>query len=136
MLARSRNGEGTLKLSVDDHGLRFEAEIPDTQLGHDIYEHIRLGNLDECSFCFSLPDNEVGERWYYNDSKDLCREISLIEGLYDCAICPHGAYSDTEVSARNYAKDKAEQLKVSEKQEVMDKLNKYTEDLQNLSNKI
>ena len=31
----------------------------------------------------------------------LVREILSIDGLYDCAICPHAAYSATSVEARS-----------------------------------
>ena len=36
MVARSVNGEGTLKLTLDDIGLRFEFDAPPTSLGEEL----------------------------------------------------------------------------------------------------
>src|SRR5689334_14594836 len=47
-----RTKAGTLKLTQDDVGLRFDCTLPDTQIGRDTWENIRLGNLSDCSFGF------------------------------------------------------------------------------------
>ena len=100
IIARSVNGEGTLHLEADEKGLYFECKVPNTTLGNDIYENIKLGNLFECSFCFILT-KESSQNIYKTEDGVLVREILSIDGLYDCAICPHGAYSSTSVEARS-----------------------------------
>ena len=45
MLARSKNGEGTLTIGEDNTRLWYEFEAPDTQAGRDLMENIRLGNV-------------------------------------------------------------------------------------------
>ena len=99
MLARWIEGQGTLRLFLDETGLRFEFEAPETERGNELLWNIRNGNLYECSFCFSLPANETCERWF-RENGQLRREISEIGGLYDCAIVNTAAYPATSVANR------------------------------------
>lgn len=99
MVARSVNGEGTLKLTLDDTGLRFEFDAPPTPLGEELLFNVRSGNLFECSFAFSLSGSDNCERWS-KDGNMLRREILEIDGLYDCAIVTHAAYSSTNCKTR------------------------------------
>ena len=57
MLARSRYGEGSLELSIDDYGLKFRFEIPDTQQGQFIREMVKRGDYQGCSFAFTDGKN-------------------------------------------------------------------------------
>jgi HK97 family phage prohead protease/HK97 family phage major capsid protein len=59
VLARSNKGQGSLKLEADDHGLRFETELPDTQLGRDAYELVKRGDVSGASFGFVIGDKSV-----------------------------------------------------------------------------
>ena len=45
---------GTLKLSVDDVGLRYEFPVPDTTYGRDIAANIRAGIVKGSSFAFQV----------------------------------------------------------------------------------
>src|SRR5687767_8877573 len=47
-----RVSAGTLKVAEDTHGLRVEIFPPDTQVGRDVVENVRVGNLAEMSFAF------------------------------------------------------------------------------------
>lgn len=102
ILARSRNGEGTLKLSVDDHGLFFQFEMPNSALGEQVLESINRGDISECSFAFTLGND--CETWAQDEDGAVIRTINKISGLYDCAIVTHAAYPETEVSARSLKK--------------------------------
>ena len=101
ILARSRNGEGTLTLRLDEHGLLFEFDMPNSDLGDRVLESIRRGDITKCSFAFSLPDNDTCEIWEKTDDGQIIRTITEIDGLYDCAIVCHPAYNGTEISARS-----------------------------------
>lgn len=101
ILARSRNGEGTLTLRLDEHGLLFEFDMPNSDLGDRVLESIRRGDITKCSFAFSLPDNDTCEIWEKTDDGQIIRTITEIGGLYDCAIVCHPAYNGTEISARS-----------------------------------
>lgn len=112
ILARTRNG--SLKLTIDDHGVFIHAELIDTTTNRDVYEMVRSGLLNEGSFAFTV------ENWTEtkDENGDVHRTITSIGKLFDVAICPNGAYGDlTEIYARSYdlleskKKDKAEALK-------------------------
>ncbi|MBP5784545.1 MAG: HK97 family phage prohead protease [Methanobrevibacter sp.] len=101
MLARWTKGKGTLNVELREDGVYFSFECPDTTLGNDILWHIRHGNLQKCSFAFTLPDDQA-IRWFRNDDNELCGEIMRIDGLYDLSIVTTPAYEDTYVDAREF----------------------------------
>ena len=101
ILARSQNGNGTLHLRIDEHGLFFEFDMPNSALGEQVLESIRRGDISTCSFAFTLPDNDTCETWEKREDGTIVRTIMEIGGLYDCAIVCHAAYPSTSVSARS-----------------------------------
>ena len=50
MLARSRYGEGSLQLEIDEYGLKFTFEVPDTVDGQFIKEMIRRNTYQGVKF--------------------------------------------------------------------------------------
>lgn len=101
VLARSKYGRGSLKLSVTDRGLEFETEAPHTTLGEDMLEMLRRGDYSQCSFCFTLGKGQ--ERWYRDENGEMCREISGFDRLYDVSIVYDPAYDATACDARAIA---------------------------------
>ena len=100
MLGRSRNGEGTLSLKIDETGLYFECDLPNSPMGDNIKESIRRGDLSQCSFAFSLdPDDETAETWEHKDD-GIYRTINRIAGLYDVSCVNFPAYEETSISER------------------------------------
>ena len=104
ILARSRNGEGTLRLSTDERGLLFEFDMPNSALGDQVLESIRRGDISTCSFAFSLNPDASGEIWTRDEENGVIRTITSIDGIYDCALVIHAAYPTTTVSARSLEK--------------------------------
>ena len=98
LLARSTNGAGTLALSIDDHGLRFAFDAPETTLGNDVLELVRRGDLRGCSFAFTTDDAECVMR---EDGVRL-RKVRKLSGLYDVSIVVDPAYTQTSVDARAF----------------------------------
>lgn len=131
MVARSVNGEGTLHLTLDDKGLRFEFEAPPTPLGEELLFNVRSGNLFECSFAFSLSGAEGCERWT-RDNDVLRREILEIDGLYDCAIVTHAAYGSTSCSTRGLEKEEINITKILRSMDNKEKLEMLEEELKKL----
>lgn len=86
----------TLKLSVDNEGLNFEAELPDTETAREVYTAVERGDLSGCSFAFTIP--EGGDSY---DPETNTRTIYKIKKLYECSICVFPAYTETSVEARN-----------------------------------
>lgn len=64
ILARSNRGKGSLKLTLDEIGLRYEFEAPHTQYGEELLEHLRRGEINRSSFAFTVDKNDKeAERW-------------------------------------------------------------------------
>ena len=100
MLGRSRNGEGTLSLRIDEQGLYFECELPKSPMGDNILESIRRGDLSQCSFAFALdPNDESSETWEHRED-GIYRTINRIAGLYDVSCVTFPAYDETSISER------------------------------------
>lgn len=94
ILARSTKGEGSLRLSVDDKGLYFEFEAPNTALGDELLEGLKRHDYSKCSFAFT-----VGEDEYKKDNGgNVIRTIKSIRQLYDCSVVVNPAYEETSVT--------------------------------------
>lgn len=62
----ARTTSGTLRLEVDDVGLRFTFEAPNTTSGSDMLELVRRGDVSKCSFRFGVEQDE----WQYADEQN------------------------------------------------------------------
>lgn len=101
MVARWNRGNGTLNLELKEDGLHFSFQAPETERGNQLLWDIRHRNITECSFAFSLPNNDTCQRWYRDEEGGLRREIFEIGGLYDVSCVNLAAYSATSVDARS-----------------------------------
>lgn len=90
-----RTKSGTLRLSEDDRGLKFEVDLPDTTVARDLIKSMERGDINQCSFGF-IPTEET---WDYN-STPMLRTIHEVE-LYEVSIVPLPAYEDTEAALRS-----------------------------------
>ena len=89
---------GTLKLTEDAHGLRFDLALPDTSHGRDLAILVDRGDVSGCSFGFTVPDG--GDRWEQRGGQ-LVRELLNIE-LREITLTADPAYADTTVAKRSY----------------------------------
>ena len=97
VLARSKDGEGTLKLEVDAEGLRYSYVTPNTSYAKDLEENIRLGNVSQSSFGFSIDE----QRWIEREGELPLRQIVKLSRLYDVSPVTYPAYQDTSVAKRS-----------------------------------
>lgn len=95
-LARYNKTVKTLDLAVDDFGLRYSFVAPDTDLGDELVEHLKRGEITESSFCFDVDDEE----WQDMGEGNYKRTIKHIAHLYDVSPVISAAYSATTVSLR------------------------------------
>jgi len=95
-LILDRNMGGTLKLSVDERGLRYDATLPNTTTGNDVAELMKRGLLYESSFAFTVEDDE-----WSKDGNVARRQINKIGRLVDVSIVGVGAYANTDVALRS-----------------------------------
>lgn len=96
ILARYRKGKGSLKLSIDSKGLRYEFEAPDTALGNELVESLKRGDIDESSFAFTVEDEE----WSTKSNGIRVRRIKRFKRLYDVSPVYYPAYEGTKVGVR------------------------------------
>lgn len=86
-----RTTSGTLQLSEDATGLRFELTPPDTQLGRDVLALVERGDIDGMSFGFrTIKDHwDIGQKPYIR---------TVIEAeLLEITVTSIPAYSDSGV---------------------------------------
>lgn len=118
VIARANKGKGTLNIDLRDDGVYFDLDVPNTTMGNDLLENIRLGNITQCSFGFryaneegAYKDEKIDDVWY--------RNVYKIGELFDLSAVTYPAYDDTYVNAR-----------MQERSKMEDKL-KETEEIQN-----
>lgn len=109
----ARTTSGTLQLEVDDIGLRFTFEAPNTSCGNDMVELVRRGDISKCSFRFGVAQ----DAWVYADEHNGLetdeRTIFKFSRVVDVALVVFPAYQDTEASVRHLEERKAEWLEQS-----------------------
>jgi Escherichia/Staphylococcus phage prohead protease len=87
VLGRTR--AGTLRLSDEQRGLRFEVDLPESR--SDLREAVERGDLDGASFRFEVAhDTWAGE----------VRSIDRIRALHDVSIATHPAYPAASIELR------------------------------------
>lgn len=91
-----RTSSGTLRLSTDDHGLRFELDLPDTETGREVRALTSRGDLAGASFTFSVRK----DAWPSKTTRELI-DVDLIE----LGPVTMPAYASTTVGLRSSAKD-------------------------------
>lgn len=96
ILSRCKFGEGTLKLEIDEKGLKYTFDAPHTALGDEVLEHIRLKNITASSFAFTVDSDEKVK----NPDGTYLRTITKIERLFDISPVYTPAYSETSVDCK------------------------------------
>ena len=96
IMARTRNK--SLRLVVDEKGLKVEADLIDTQSNRDIYKAIQEGLIDKMSFAFTVADK--GDKWSFGD-KETTREVTDIAKLWDVSCVDTPFYDSTSIYARS-----------------------------------
>lgn len=99
ILARSTNGEGTLKLTVDDVGVKYSFEAPNTVDGDTALELVKRGDLSGSSFMF-WTDEKSGVSYEKRSDGMMLRRVKTIGMIYDMTIAADPAYEQTTVAAR------------------------------------
>jgi HK97 family phage prohead protease len=96
LLGRSKSG--TLRLSVDSVGLRYEIDPPDTQAGRDIMASIQRGDLTGSSFSFGVADG--GQRIERDDKRGVTLRVLNDLDLFDVGPVTYPAYEGATVGMR------------------------------------
>lgn len=105
ILARSRNGKGSLSLELDERGLKYSFDAPHTNLGDEVVEGLKRGDYSQSSFSFTVES----ESWTKEEDGSYLRTINKIGNLYDVSIVANPAYTDTSVALRSLDAFKAQE---------------------------
>ncbi|WP_337227970.1 HK97 family phage prohead protease [Staphylococcus succinus] len=108
-----RTTSETLELKIDDEGLYFRNQLPNTSYARDLYENIRLGNINQCSFGFIL--DEDGDKFEKREDGLFKRTLTKIRSLFDVSVVTYPAYNDTDVAP---ALRSIEAIKETEQEEI------------------
>lgn len=92
-----RQASGTLRLSADKEGLRFELDLPDTSYARDLRELVSRGDLTGASFGFIPGEDEMSTA---PDGRQLRTHTSVAE-LIDVSPVTFPAYSGAGVALRS-----------------------------------
>lgn len=95
-LVLGRSKAGTLELREDSHGLWGRVQInPADSDAVNLYERVRRGDVDQCSFGFDITDEEAE----YRQDGSVHWTIRAVT-LYEVSVVTFPAYEATSVSAR------------------------------------
>lgn len=103
LLARRNEGKGTLEVGIDDKGVWYRFDAPNTPDGDTALELVRRGDLAGSSFIYSTNEAE-SVRYDKLDDGTVVRHVIEIARIYDMTIASDPAYEDTQVNAREVSK--------------------------------
>ena len=103
VLARYRDGAGTLSIEIDAVGVKFSFDAPTTTRGNDILELVRRGDINECSFAFVVAEDSWSWKRANSSQQYDQRVVKRIAKLYDLSIVIVGKYDNTSAVAERTA---------------------------------
>lgn len=116
ILGRWDCGEGTLKLTLDEIGMKVECEVPETEDGDKALTLVKRGDLTEMSFAYSTDEDDTencvsmektDEKTAEGRQVEL-RHVKRILNVYDVTIAANPAYEQTEIRAREQERQQRE----------------------------
>lgn len=131
VLARSKYGTGSLQLQLDEQGLKYTFQAPNTDLGDELLEYLRRGDIDSSSFAFTVSTDEGSEVWTTGTDGRQYREILKIDSLHDVSPVWTPAYSSTSVSQRTLDKlNQLREMQDEKEKEVQEETVEKTDEVQ------
>jgi HK97 family phage prohead protease len=91
-----RLGAGTLALSVDSVGLRYEIKTPETHAARDVLESIRRGDVTGSSFSFIPHENGMK---HSKEGARYVRELHSVQ-VFDVGPVTFPAYTGSSTGVR------------------------------------
>lgn len=90
----ARTSNGTLTLTVDEHGLRMDADLSRTEGARQLWQEIHEGMITRMSFCFTVADSKI-------DHGTNTGIILAISKVFDVSAVSIPANPGTEIEARS-----------------------------------
>ena len=91
----ARQSNGTLRLSINEHGLYVRADLSSTEASRQMYESIKAGLVTQMSWAFTVEEESYNE-------KTRTRTILKVRKVYDVSAVSIPANPNTDISARSY----------------------------------
>jgi HK97 family phage prohead protease len=121
-LVLGRNKAGTLELKTDSRGLWGRIKInPNDTDAVNLYERVKRGDVDQCSFGFNI----ISEETEYRDDGTVKWIIKEVD-LHEVSVCTFPAYEETGVQARH------KQVEQYKQRQLQERKNKLKERLRNI----
>lgn len=93
-----RTSAGTLRLSLDARGLRYEIDVPNTSAGNDTWESVSRGDVSGASIMFRAVST-----WEEQPDGTWVRNVTEVSPLYEVGPVVFPAFVNTTASARSGA---------------------------------
>ena len=105
----ARTASGTLRIYEDERGLKYEFEAPNTNVGNDVLEMIKRGDISQSSFGFTVEQDS----WAKRDGTTY-RTIKKVKRLYDVSPVTFPAYPEASVAVRKLEEINSEENRTFE----------------------
>jgi HK97 family phage prohead protease len=103
-IARYRQGDeaSTLKISLEDDGLHFEATLDEQNpKSAEVLSCVKRGDIQKMSFGFFLDEqNPACAHWIENPGDKPTMVITRIEAVFDISVVTWPAYESTSVQMK------------------------------------
>lgn len=97
VLARNK---ATAQLVESDAGVRYSFDAPNTSVGNDLLENLKLTNIRKSSFAFTAAEAVTERRKWEGIGEINLRRIIKFKRLFDFSPVTRPAYKDTTVGKR------------------------------------
>lgn len=132
VLGRSLKGQGNLKLTVDEQGVRYDCELLDNELAKTVRSYIEAGLVNTSSFAFTVADGDDAQVWKRGKDGKVYRTIKKIDRLYDASPVWSAAYSTTTCSCRSLDNFIEKEKREKEQEELEKEYQEWTEKIEKL----
>lgn len=101
LLARYNRGAGSLTLELDDYGLKYRFDAPNTVDGDFAVEMIKRGDIYGSSFAYFANDKDKSKVSYSMKDGLLTRTVHRIDRIIDISPVSDPAFFGTDVTVRS-----------------------------------
>ena len=114
-LVLGRTKAHTLELREDEHGLWGKISInPNDRDAMNLYERVKRGDVDQCSFGFEIVNEETD----FRDDGSVHWTIKDVN-LYEVSACTFPAYQETNIAARSAQREQMKKRELAAWKESM-----------------
>ena len=96
-LILGRTTSKTLRLSVDEVGLRYEVDLPNTSYANDLAVVMERGDVSQSSFGFQVDKDS----WSEDEEGRIIRTVEKVSRLYDVSPVTFPAYPEATAAKRS-----------------------------------